>query len=887
MTTAAESPAEELEEAIEAGRPVARGNGEPAEEGQDWGNDRTLPAPVLYELLARPDGGTMPRAAILVGLRISGRLNLHAVQLKAPLIFHGCYFDEPVNLMAATAVEIRLTGCHLSVLAADQLITRGDLDLSMSTLKIVSLPGAHIGGQFVLNGTKLTSDSYPPDLGDGTLHPRQSRQFASTYAEVALMADGLRVDEGMFCRNGFEAQGEVRLPGAHIGGQLSFNKATLRQGLSAFGLKVDRDMFCRNGFEAQGEVNLRRAHIAGALEFDNATLGQGLSANSLHVGMGMYCQNGFEAQEVNLQNAHIAGQLSFEKATLRQGLTAYGLRVDGDMFCRNGFEARGQIRLLGAHIAGQLSFDNATLGQRLLAESLQVGASMYCRNGFEAQGEVNLRRAHIAGALEFDNATLRQGLSARLLHVGMTMYCRNGFEAQGEVNLQSAHIGDLLSFDNATLRQGLSAFGLKVDRDMFCRNGFEAQGEVNLQSAHIAGQLSFEKATLRQGLTAYGLRVDGDMFCRNGFEARGQIRLLGAHIAGQLSFDNATLGQRLLAESLQVGASMYCRNGFEAQGEVNLRRAHIAGALEFDNATLRQGLSAFGLKVDRNMYCRNGFEAQGEVNLQSAHIAGQLSFSEAKPIILSERALILDGARVDDDLVLCFTERCEGEISLADARVGRLLDSESTWPKRLRLGGFEYDAVRTTEDRNQEGWRMRRNRPAVEQRLRWIRLAEESQNDGSGASGYVPQPYMQLIAFYQREGRDGDARRVAYERECRHRNQHGLPRKAWNTLLRFTVGYGYRPLRALAVLGVLVLVGILAFSSLHAEGDIYAIKGNHPPFVAGIYTLDRLIPVVTFGLRDAFASKGLAQWLAFAYTLFGWVLTIAVIAGLNAAVWRK
>jgi hypothetical protein len=707
MTTAAESPAEELEEAIEAGRPVARGNGEPAEEGQDWGNDRTLPAPVLYELLARPDGGTMPRAAILVGLRISGRLNLHAVQLKAPLIFHGCYFDEPVNLMAATAVEIRLTGCHLSVLAADQLITRGDLDLSMSTLKIVSLPGAHIGGQFVLNGTKLTSDSYPPDLGDGTLHPRQSRQFASTYAEVALMADGLRVDEGMFCRNGFEAQGEVRLPGAHIGGQLSFNKATLRQGLSAFGLKVDRDMFCRNGFEAQGEVNLRRAHIAGALEFDNATLGQGLSANSLHVGMGMYCQNGFEAQEVNLQNAH------------------------------------------------------------------------------------------------------------------------------------------------------------------------------------IAGQLSFEKATLRQGLTAYGLRVDGDMFCRNGFEARGQIRLLGAHIAGQLSFDNATLGQRLLAESLQVGASMYCRNGFEAQGEVNLRRAHIAGALEFDNATLRQGLSAFGLKVDRNMYCRNGFEAQGEVNLQSAHIAGQLSFSEAKPIILSERALILDGARVDDDLVLCFTERCEGEISLADARVGRLLDSESTWPKRLRLGGFEYDAVRTTEDRNQEGWRMRRNRPAVEQRLRWIRLAEESQNDGSGASGYVPQPYMQLIAFYQREGRDGDARRVAYERECRHRNQHGLPRKAWNTLLRFTVGYGYRPLRALAVLGVLVLVGILAFSSLHAEGDIYAIKGNHPPFVAGIYTLDRLIPVVTFGLRDAFASKGLAQWLAFAYTLFGWVLTIAVIAGLNAAVWRK
>jgi hypothetical protein len=56
--------------------------------------------------------------------------------------------------------------------------------------------------------------------------------------------------------------------------------------------------------------------------------------------------------------------------------------------------------------------------------------------------------------------------------------------------------------------------------------------------------------------------------------------------------------------------------------------------------------------------------------------------------------------------------------------------------------------------------------------------------------------------------------------------------------------------------------------------------------VALIYTLDRLIPVVSFGLRDAFAASGAAQWLAFAYTLLGWLLTVAVLAGLNAAVRR-
>jgi hypothetical protein len=45
-------------------------------------------------------------------------------------------------------------------------------------------------------------------------------------------------------------------------------------------------------------------------------------------------------------------------------------------------------------------------------------------------------------------------------------------------------------------------------------------------------------------------------------------------------------------------------------------------------------------------------------------------------------------------------------------------------------------------------------------------------------------------------------------------------------------------------------------------------------------------PIASFGLRDAFAPSGTAQWWAFAYTLLGWVLTIAVVAGLNAAVRR-
>ncbi|MEU8259332.1 hypothetical protein AB0C02_01730, partial [Micromonospora sp. NPDC048999] len=44
---------------------------------------------------------------------------------------------------------------------------------------------------------------------------------------VALSADRLTVDQDVFCIDGFTATGEIRLPGAHIGGQLAFNGATL------------------------------------------------------------------------------------------------------------------------------------------------------------------------------------------------------------------------------------------------------------------------------------------------------------------------------------------------------------------------------------------------------------------------------------------------------------------------------------------------------------------------------------------------------------------------------------------------------------------------------------------------------------------------------------
>lgn len=82
-----------------------------------------------------------------------------------------------------------------------------------------------------------------------------------------MSADGITVDQSLFCRNGFTARGEVGLVSTRIGWTLEFDGADLTnpdgRALNADGLTVDQNMDCRNGFSARGEVRLVNATIGG------------------------------------------------------------------------------------------------------------------------------------------------------------------------------------------------------------------------------------------------------------------------------------------------------------------------------------------------------------------------------------------------------------------------------------------------------------------------------------------------------------------------------------------------------------------------------------------------------------------------------------------------
>ncbi len=467
--------------------------------GAEWGAERTIRGEALAAILTYTQQPNKPRRAVRLALaRISGPLDLEALDLPCPLAFVDCFFDEAIRLSEAHLPKLTLIGCYLPELIADQIETRGSVILTRTQTRSVRLPGAHIGGQLALNGAQLSNP-------EGN----------------ALNADRAQIDRGMFCREGFRAEGEIRLLSTHIGGQLSFNGAQLSNpggdALSADGAQIDGDMFCREGFRAEGEIRLPGIHISGQLALDGAQLsnpeGNALSADRAQIDRGMFCREGFRAEgEIRLLGTHIGGQLALNGAQLSnpegKALSADGAQIDGDIFCREGFRAEGEIRLPGIHISGQLALNGAQLSN-----------------------------PH-SNALNADRAQIDRG-----------MFCREGFRAEGEIRLLSTHIGGQLSLEGAQLSNpggdALSADGAQIDGDMFCDGGFRAEGAIRLPGIHISGQLALNGAQLSNphsnALNADRAQIDEDMFCDGGFRAEGEIGLPGAHIGGQLALKDAQL----------------------------------------------------------------------------------------------------------------------------------------------------------------------------------------------------------------------------------------------------------------------------------------------------------------------------------------------------------
>ena len=352
-------------------------------------------------------------------------------------------------------------------------------------------------------------------------------------------------------------------------------------------------------------------------------------------------------------------------------------------------------------------------------------------------------------------------------------------QCTGQAWLAGAHIGGQLAcieavFTNPT-GNALNADGLVVDGDMFLTK-VQCTGQVRLAGAHISGQLACIEAVFTNptgnALNADGLVVDGDMFLRK-VQCTGQARLLGAHISGPLDcteavFTNPT-GNALSADRLVVDADMVLRKA-QCTGVVRLLGAHISGPLDCTEAVFSNpdgdALNADRLVVDGSMFLGKA-QCTGQAWLASAHINGQLTCTEAVFVNPERQAVVLLAASVVHDVIMR-PDVLDGTLDLTRARVGAWKDAKTTWPSRLRLEGFVYDAI------DQDA-------ASVEDRLRsWL-----------PRKPYRPQPYEQLAGVYRREGNEQAARTVLIGKQRARRADHAhwwrrWPAMAWSAVLRWT-----------------------------------------------------------------------------------------------------
>jgi hypothetical protein len=326
------------------------------------------------------------------------------------------------------------------------------------------------------------------------------------------------------------------------------------------------------------------------------------------------------------------------------------------------------------------------------------------------------------------------------------------------------------------------------------------------------------------------------------------VRLRGVQITGRLNLGGLTLRCPLELYDCFLG------------GQLDLAKAK-APDISLRGSYLCQRLSARQLHLDHNLNLSDRFHCHGAVKLAGAHIGGQLNCQEATFTNPDGTALNLERVSVTE-AALIRPAGLEGRINLTDARVGGWYDDQQTWPAALGLEGFVYETIHAPND-------------TPRKRLDWLRRHQ----------GYVPQPYEQLAAVYRRAGDHQGARTVAIAKQQARRAQvrrwwARWPSRAWSGVLRWTIGYGYRPALALPYLVGLLAVGWVVFDQAYPTHLSPAKTGpEQAGFHPARYTLDLLLPVANLKQRDAFVPHGYAAWWAFGLSLAGWLLAAVVVAG--------
>ena len=779
---------------------------------------------------------------------------------------------------------------------------------------------------------------------------------------TALDADLLACKDDLQLNDGFQAKGAVQLAGATIGGSLICSGGSF-ENPGGDALNADR-LDCRGNvqlrwasvdgvrkeFRARGTVALSGATIKGQLDCSDGSFEKpegddkpALLADTVDCGGDVFLSGQFRARgRVSFLGATLGGELTCSEADFEnpQGIAfaADRLECKDDLQLDADFRAKGAVQLTGATIGGSLICSGGIFedpgGEALNADRLDCHGNVWLRDEFWARGTVRLHGATIKGQLDCSDGSFERpegddkpALLADTVDCGGDVFLSGQFRARGRVSFLGATLGGELTCHGADFEnpQGtaFAADRLECKEDLQLVDGFRAKGAVRLAGVTLGGDLNcsdgtFERSSTSgpfngdEALLADDLDCGGNVFLNEGFRAKGRVSFTGATVTGDFesgggSFENPR-GRALSAARLDCKGDVNLNEDFRAKGTVELSGGTIGNDLDCSDGVFERpedvGLPNEPALQASNLDCRGDvllsgrFLAKGTVRLLGANVQGKLK-CDGGPVEVD------DG----DQLPVLQQHPREYSLDLTDARARAFYDKKKSWPEQsnLILDGFRYSTINPLE---------------VESRKEWLRLTR-----------FRNQPYAQLAEVLEERGRSEDAKEIRIEQQRRRRAwlwKEGRKRNLSQTLAMLwlgfigpTLGFGYRPRRALWALLALFLFGLALFGEAYKQGIMAPsdalvasswdwlhnrkLDGEHkdyPSFSALIYSLDTMLPLIDLGMEAKWhpsaarltADESMAWWWQLVPTPsrylpwhigLGWGLATFAAAGFSGIIRRE
>jgi hypothetical protein len=368
----------------------------------------------------------------------------------------------------------------------------------------------------------------------------------------------------------------------------------------------------------------------------------------------------------------------------------------------------------------------------------------------------------------------------------------------------------------------------------------------DLHQADVRGNVRLDMASI-ETLRAPDLRVGGSLAAgrlhvRPWYHERDAIRLDGCDIGGDLDLDEAVV----------TGLGGVLRGA----GHALTLPDTDAGGLDITGAVLR-GVNDTALRTD-------GSHFRGDVR-----VATTRATTERTGATISLSRTSIGGSLLVGEPDLLRNLGDVPRLDLSGTEVGReLVLDAAEWAGAVAVDGLTYPNAPQDTDA-------------------WLTMLRDH------TPAYAPQPYRQLAAVHRAAGHEHAAREVliAQQEDLRHRGDPG--NRVWHRFLGVTLGYGYRPARAVA--GLLVTF-LLAIGLVWTAGELDGLSpapdrpaGSCSPVNRISLAADLALPLVRFGgtPRCELANGPAGQWATGAgwvLQLLGWSFAALGVAGCTGLV---